>query len=81
MTYFMIEEFLRQGSAKLFLSKGASAWIGLKPSKEEGIRGIIEEFVLGVATILVHGLAHDREINQRILQVLVSLVMTVGEDE
>ena len=51
--------------------------VGLEPGEEEGIGGVVEELVLRVATVLVHGLPNDGKVDQGILKVVVVLVMSV----
>jgi hypothetical protein len=55
--------------------------VSLEPGKEEGVGGVVEELVLRVATVLVHGLPNDGKVDQGVLEVVVVLVMSVGEHQ
>ena len=66
---------------ELFLREGTSLGSCLKPSEEKGVRAVIEEFVLGLAGILVHGFPDDGKINERVLKILVILIVPVREHQ
>ena len=54
-------------------------WVRLKPSEKEGIGCVVEEFVLSMAAVLVHGLSYYRKVDQGVLEILVVLVVPMRE--
>ncbi len=64
---------------ELFDSEGLSLWVCSKPREKECKRGQIEEFVLSLLTVLVHGLPNSGEVHDRVLQELVVLVVSMRQ--
>jgi hypothetical protein len=47
--------------------------------EEESELGDLEEFLLSNSAVLIHGLAHNREVDGRVCQVTVVFLMSVAE--
>ena len=65
--------------AKLLGTEFLGFWKLGEPGKQEWVGWIVEELVLGLPTVLVHGLSHNGEIEERVLQVWVIFIVSVGE--
>ena len=67
--------------SELLLGKSTRLRPRFKPCEQKCIRTEIEELVLSLSRILVHWFPDDREVNKRVLQILVILVVPVREDQ
>jgi hypothetical protein len=63
--------------AELFLGELLSFGVRLEPSEEESIGRQVEESVLRLLAILVHRVADNIEVDQRVLQEVIVLVVSM----
>lgn len=66
---------------KLFNGEVASFWCLCKPCEQERIGRQAEESILSLLAELIHGFSDNREVNQRISQEIIILVVAVWEHE